>query len=206
MGVQIHSNIKTFHCLDGVNCGDVLTSTFQNKLIESQKALASNGVEIVAFSNGHTHGTPRPFNGWSRGKNWNKSQLWTYHMVEITDTYDRFVLMAEAKLGDQGNRDHQWIDFWLKDTQTLLQQKLHQIGLPAYAGPGVTTTPAETPIRIRVDGAIDANMLPAPGVAWSIDVRTMIESFGDFDSNGFDISSDYWSGLLNATLYFYKSC
>ena len=134
-------------------------------------------------------------------------------MIENSNIYDRFVLQAMVKLGDQGNRDHQWINFWLFDPATGNNQRLSEVKLNTYPqnSPIEILAPKETIVRIRVYGSIQSNLIPPPLFTYSLDFRTHIESFGDYtnnNGNGFKISGDdnYWSGVLYAQLKFYASC
>lgn len=210
MAEILHTNVQTYHCIDNVTCNDVISDVWANKLSQSQKGLASSGYHVCSLSNGMTHGRKRPICGWSAGRNYNTfTGMKVRHMVEITDLFDRYVIQFQGKLGDYGNRDHQWITFHLEEPGSGTTQRLAQLKKDTYTqnSPIEYLAPPETNVSVRIEGALNAAMIPSAGQCWSMNFWIKITSYGDYDSRGFNITdNNYWSGIRSASLWFYRKC
>lgn len=208
MPYTIRSGINTWHCLNNVQCNDVISAVFQNQLSENMKAVANTGVLVANFSNGMTHGRIRPFNGWCRGKNQILTNNWTSHMVEFSQLYDSYVLQFEGKLGDLGGGiAMQWANFRLVEPVSGVYQRLGEIKLGVSASPIEFHVSAETITRVRISGTLDPtffSLCPA-GKTISMDFKTLVyANGGGVIQNVSD--DDYWSGIRSAELKFFNSC
>ena len=209
MAQIIRQGIKTWFCLGDLQCGQPVPAIFINELNSNMKAVANTGTLACGLSNGYTHGRVRAFHGWGFGKNILRSNSSTRQMVELSDTYDSFVLEFEGKLGNLGGgAGMQQCEFWLFDPVTAHHQKLGSIQIGASTLPVEFQVQYETTTRVRVYGSLDATilgMIPA-GKTISLDFMTLMQCNGVNGSTHNVTGSYYWSGILSAEFKFFRSC
>jgi hypothetical protein len=212
MAIITRTGIPTYHCINGVACGDIIDPVWVNKIRESQKAVAETGVLASSGSNGLTHGRMRPFNGWAQGSNMLIPEYAYFQMLEMSKDFTHYVLEFSIKLGDRGGgRAMQALGFYLQDPMSGIAAKIGEAKLASFSpGPVSPITFNVTPevmTRIRIVQPIPIYMLALlqQGEVGSFDLWNKLTIYGSVGA--FTINDQgYWSGLLAYELKFFREC
>lgn len=228
----LRSDLKTLHCTDEVQCGDVITDTLWNKQAEATEGLYTLGWLACDAPHHWRQGKALPVAGYEKGNVTfpttqgvhDIANIW--HPAALHQGITHFSLVCEVNMlftgfaaipGGNWRFDVTSVEFFLEGysaTGPAPTQALLTIvnGTP---GPGQVQVPTGQKKIVRATGAIPSTMLPGAGILWDgrlrVRVRGTMARLVTGSGWGFVAPSqpfpvaDWW-GVLYYQLRFHRVC